>query len=189
MQLTNLIQHLLRRVVVGGMVIVMLAFAGVIPAGAQTSPVLSTRRVGGGLTFANGGGVGLTGGIHIPLREYDGIRSLGVIGAGQFLNYEFFSHLSFGGGVRWTRLLENVTAPRNFRLYIQGVYGFSLARSTGFSTTDHGVTVGGGAGFSLTEQLDGFAEFNLARVASPEFDFSYSSWILLFGVSVPIGER
>jgi len=156
------------------------------PVAAQTAD-LSTPRVGGGLTIADGGGLGVTGGVLYPLRNYGEIRSLGLLVAGQFLRFDGFNQLSFGGGVRWTRLLDTVEALRNFRVYGQGVYGFSRVMDDDFGSNDHGFTVGGGAGFSLTERLDFFGEVNIARITSPEFDFSYSGYVILLGVSVPLG--
>jgi hypothetical protein len=155
------------------------------PAGAQSAYDLSIPRVGGGLTLTDADGVGVTGGILYPLRKYGEIRSLGLVLAGQYVDFDGFGQLSFGGGVRWTRLLENVTAVRGFRIYGQGVYGFSRVLEEDFGSNDHGFTVGGGAGFALTERVNAFGELNIARLTSPEFDFSYSGYVIILGVSVP----
>jgi hypothetical protein len=173
-----------------GLLLVLVVASGLSlaePAVAQTAGVLMTPRVGGGLTITQMSGIGVTGGILYPIRDYGGIRSLGILGAIQFVNFDGWSQLSFGGGVRWTRLLENVMPDKNFRIYGQGVYGVSRVLEEFFPTTDHGFTVGGGAGFAITPRLDAFAEVNVARITSPEFDFSYSGLVMLFGVSAPLG--
>ena len=175
----------------GGMVIMtVVAVLGLAaPAAAQSSNDLATPRVGGALTFADGGGKGVTGGVVYPLKSYGEFRSLGLVVAGQFLSFDGYGQLSFGGGVRWTRLLANVTALRKFRIYGQGVYGFSRVLDDDFSSNDRGFTVGGGVGFGLTDRVDAFGQVNIARISSPEFDYSYSGYVILLGVSVPFGAQ
>lgn len=168
-------------------IMTLAAVLGVAAPVAAQSNDLSTPRVGAALTFADGGGKGVTGGVVYPLKDYGEFRSLGLVAAGQFLSFEGYGQLSFGGGLRWTRLLETVTALKKFRVYAQGVYGISRVLDDDFGSTDRGFTVGGGVGFGLTDRVDAFGQVNIARISSPEFDFSYSGYVILLGVSVPFG--
>jgi hypothetical protein len=145
-------------------------------------------RVGGGVSLERKGGFGASGGVLIPLKKIDEIRSLGIVGAGSLLHFtDGFGYVSFGGGLRYTRLLPNLSEMRQLRVYGQGLFGFAHNYDEGFSENTPGFTLGAGLGFKINDKWDGFAEADLARVTSP-CCAAYGSVIFTFGVSTPIGE-
>jgi hypothetical protein len=149
---------------------------------------LPPARVGGGLSFITGGGIGLAGGVVVPVKQI-GPRTLGVVGALGVHKFDGYSLLSFGGGLRSTRQVPQVTQVKNFRVFVQGMLGVSQSRFEGFSDSAKGFTIGGGAGFALNPRVDLFGELDITTVLPGEGGLSYHGIATTIGVSVPIGSK
>jgi hypothetical protein len=155
-------------------------FSGITDASIGTELVSSFT---GETTFNLPFGLYIEGGYFIQNRMAVGgsIHSHGSFGFGEFNSSEF--EFRFGPNFRYYLPRED---DLNLYLYAHPYYGFWVASGSGIYGNNHGIFLGGGTNYFISESiaLEGRIAYNLHRAGSAGAYTTYHRLQIEFGISV-----